>query len=250
MITRSLKQCSPIVVVLITVFSIQAAAQAPAAPPKVYTGSIGGGLALTRGNTDTGNFNLTANLTHDPKTRNVIKGSVLYLRGSQNDILSVDRTSVNLRDEYTVSGRTFVFGQVDYLRDRFKDIIYLWVPAGGIGYKLINTDATQLIVDGSAGGLAERNPGLPVSKSGSLTAGQRFQQKVSTAATITESFSSIFKTKDFEDSLTTFSLGLSTTLVGKLELKLEFIDIYKNKPTKVTLKKNDTAFVTSFVMKF
>src|SRR5678816_1359986 len=86
-----------------------ALAQAPGEPPKVYTGNLGGGLALTGGNTDTRNFNLTAGLVRDPKTRNVIKGNLAYLRGDQNDVLNLDRTSFNIRDEYTLSGRTFVF---------------------------------------------------------------------------------------------------------------------------------------------
>jgi hypothetical protein len=43
---------------------------------------------------------------------------------------------------------------------------------------------------------------------------------------------------------------LSTTLAGNLELKLEFIDSYKNRPTRSALNKNDTAFLTAFVIKF
>ena len=227
-----------------------AIAQAPQEVPPVYTGNLGGGLALTSGNTDTQNFNLTAGVTRDPKTRNVIKGTAAYLRGDQNDILNLDRTGINIRDEYTVSGRTFVFGQMDYLRDKFKEIIFLWVPAGGIGYKLINTSSTQFIVDGAVGGLIEKNPGTESSKSGSLIPGQRFQHKLSATTTFTESLSTIFKTKDFGDSLTNFSAGLTTSLVGNLELKLEFIDSYKNKPPNPALKKNDKAFVTAFVVKF
>jgi putative salt-induced outer membrane protein len=225
-------------------------AQTPAEPPPDFTANLGGGLAITAGNTDTQNFNLTGGMVHDPKTKNVIKATAAYLRGDQNDILNLDRTSVNVRDEYTLSGRTFAFGQLDYLRDQFKEIIFLWVPAGGLGYKLVNTDVTQFAVDGGAGGSFEKNPGIATSKSGSLIAGQRFQHKLSSTATVTESLGTIWKTSDFADSLTNFTLGLTTTLVGNLELKLEFIDSYKNKPANPTVKKNDTAFVTAFVVKF
>ena len=100
----------------------------------------------------------------DPKTRNVIKGTASYLRGTQSDVLNLDRTSINVRDEYTISNRTFVFGQLDYLRDQFKEIIFFWAPTAGIGYKLINTDATQFIVDGGAGAVLEKNPGIAVEK--------------------------------------------------------------------------------------
>src|SRR5205814_3961223 len=115
----------------------------PAAMP-VYTGSFGGGLALTDGNSDTRNFNLAFALVRDPKTRNVVKVNALYLRGSQNKVLSLDRAALVLRDEYKLSGRTYVFGQTDYLRDQFKDIRYLIAPVGGIGYKLVDSDATKL----------------------------------------------------------------------------------------------------------
>ena len=87
-----------------------AGAQAPAAPTPLYTGSLGGGFALTSGNTDTKNFNLAGAIVRDPKTRNVIKGTASYLRGTQGNLLNLDRTSVNLRDEYTISNRTFAFG--------------------------------------------------------------------------------------------------------------------------------------------
>ncbi len=62
-----------------------AMAQTPAQSTPLYTGNIGGGFAVTGGNTHTSNFNLTAALVRDPKTRNVIKGSAAYLRGLENE---------------------------------------------------------------------------------------------------------------------------------------------------------------------
>jgi putative salt-induced outer membrane protein len=221
-----------------------------APPPKTYAGSLGGGIALTGGNTDTKNINLTFNFVRDPKTRNVFKSSATYLRGNQNDVLNLDRTAVNFRDEYTLSGRTFAFGQVDYLRDQFKDIIFLWTPVAGIGYNLVNTDLTKFGVDGGAGAFIERNPGNPVSRSGGVKAGESLQQKISSTAALTEALSRVWKTSDFGDSLTSFNLGLVTSVARKLELKIEFIDSYKNKPPSARVKKNDTAFVTTFVVKF
>jgi putative salt-induced outer membrane protein len=238
------------VVCVCLVFVPFAQAQDPAAPTPLYTGSIGGGFALTGGNTDTKNFNLVFGVVRDPKTRNVIKLNALYLRGSQSDILSLDRASVTLRDEYTFSKRTFVFAQGDYLRDQFKAIRYLVAPIAGLGYKLADSDATKLAISGGAGGIWEKNIGAPISRSGSVNAGQTFSQKLSSTATFTQSISTLWKTNDFSDYLSNASLGLTTSLVKKLELKLEFLDSYKNRPVGVGIKKNDTAFVTSFVVKF
>jgi putative salt-induced outer membrane protein len=229
-----------------------AAAQAPATPPTTpnYTGNLGGGFAFTGGNTHTKNVNLTGALVANANARNVIKGTASYLRGTLNDVLNLDKTLFNFRDEYTVSNRTFVFGQLDYLRDQFKEINFFWAPTAGVGYKLINTDATQLILDGGAGGVLEKNPGIPASTSGSLTSGERFQQKLSAVAAFTEGLSTIWKTDDFGDSLTNFSTSVTTTVTSKVQLKVEVIDSYKHKPANLLIKRNDTAFVTTFVMKF
>jgi putative salt-induced outer membrane protein YdiY len=243
-----LRVIRPLIVVLL--FSRIIEAQAPQAPPPLYTGSFGGGLALTSGNTDTTNFNLAFNLTRDPKTKNVIKLNALYLRGDQNDVRTLDRAALNIRDEYTVSGRVFVFGQIDYLRDRFKEINYLLAPTAGVGYKLVSNDQTILMLDAGAGGIWEKNPGINVRKSGILSAGERFSQKVSSTASITQSIATLWKTNDFGDSLTNFAAGLTTSINSRLELKLEFLDSYKNKPPRAGIKKNDTAFVTTFVVKF
>ena len=228
----------------------QTPAPTPEPPPHIYTGNFGGGLALTNGNTSTRNFNLTGALVRDPKLKSVIKTTASYLRGTTSDVLTIDRTAINLRHEYTMSKKTFIFDQLDYVRDQFKEIIFFWAPTAGVGYKFVNTDATQFTLDGGGGGVLEKNPGLSSKKSGSVTADERFQRKLSSVATFTESLSGISKTNDFSDSLSTFTTGVTTTVSGNIQLKVEFIDTYKNKPPNSTVKKNDTAFVTTVVVKY
>jgi putative salt-induced outer membrane protein len=244
---KSSKFFHPLIFILLLPMVVGAQTPPPQPP---YSGSFGGGFALTGGNTDTTNFNLAFNLLVNQTPKNAIKANALYLRGDQNDVRTLDRAALNIRDEYTFSGRTFAFGQLDYLRDKFKEINYLLAPTAGIGFKLVNTDQTSLILDAGAGGIWEKNPGINVRTSGTLSAGERFAQKVSSTAAITQSVATLWKTKDFGDSLTNFALGLTTSISSRLELKVEFLDSYKNKPPRVGIKKNDTAFVTTFVMKF
>jgi len=227
-----------------------AQAQQTPAPMKLYTGSFGGGLALTSGNTDTKNYNLTFSLTRDPKTRNVFKAEALYLRATQSDVLNLERAAAKVRDEYSLTKKVFLFAEFGYLRDPFKDIRYLLSPGGGIGYKFVDTDATKLAISGGAGGLFEKNSGVPVKKSGSVNAGQTLSQKLSADTTFTESVATLWKMDDFNDSLTNFRAGLTTTLYKNLELKVEFLDTYKSRPPLPTIKKNDTAFIMTFLLKY
>jgi len=218
--------------------------------PKLYTGSFGGGLALTGGNTDTKNFNLSFDMVRDPLKKSVIKVKSSYLRGTQNKTTNLDRSATTIRDEYTFSGRLFGFGQVDYLRDRFKSITFIWTPAVGLGYKIFNSDKTKLEVSGGGGGILEKDAGLESTTSGSVLAGETFRYKLSSNASLTQTHSTIWKTNDFSDSLSNFSIGITTSVAKKLEVKSEFTDSYKNRPATALVKKNDTAFITTFLVKF
>ena len=67
----------------------------------------------------------------------------------------------------------YVFGQNQYLKDQFKEIDYLVAPTGGLGYKLFDTAATKLDVDGGVGVVWEKNPGFDVDSSGAIAAGEK-----------------------------------------------------------------------------
>ena len=118
------KTCSAVALVAAAISSLVASspvfAQAPGVPeppPPTWTGTASVGVAVTSGNSDTTNYNLGFDITRTPQARNVIKTTGLYLRGDQNDEVIVNRVSFGFRDEYLLTGRMFVFGQIDYLRD-------------------------------------------------------------------------------------------------------------------------------------
>ncbi len=222
----------------------------PPTPDKVWTGDLGAGLALTSGNSDTRNFNLAFNLTRDPKTRNLIKSDATYLKGAQDGEDIIDRLTVGFRDEYTLSGRTFVFGEVRYLRDQFKAVDHLINPLGGIGYRLYRTDTMTLALSSGAGTVWEKNPGLDVGTSGSVNAGQDLSWKLSDTATLTQILTGLWKMDGFADSLYRFEIGLATPILTNVEIKIQFNNDYKNRPPSPTIKKNDQALITSFLYKF
>jgi putative salt-induced outer membrane protein len=219
-------------------------------PPKVYTGNIGAGLSLTGGNTKTANFNLTGELVRDPKKRNVLKLNGLYLRANADNKTVSDRLLLGLRDDYAFSKNTFLYGAFSYLRDPFKDISYLVNPQGGIGHRLIATDQTTLSLTGGGGVVWEKNPGFGVATSGTLNAGENFSIKLSDRASLTQVVAALWKTSDFNDALYHFGIALTASVVRRAELKVEFLDDFKNVTPAPAIKKNDTAFITSLLYKF
>lgn len=231
------------------VFPALCRAQETEEPVKAYTGNIGAGLSLTGGNTDTASFNVSGELTYDPKTKNTMKFNGLYLRATANDVDTTDRLSLRFRDEYSLSKRILVYGEMGYMRDPFKDITYLLNPQGGIGFKAIVTERTKLTLNAGAGSVWEKNPDVDVQNSATVNAGEDFSLKLSETAVISQGFSALWKTSDFSDALYHFNVALVTSITSRTEVKVEFIDDYKNVTPSPDIKKNDTAFIVSFLYK-
>lgn len=228
----------------------------PPPPPPAFTGSLGLGAALTRGNTDTFNLNLSLGMRYDPKTKNVVKFDLSYLRGEKDGELQLDRLSAALRDEYSFSPRLFGYGELGYIRDRFKGIESLFAPGVGAGYKVLDTDTFKLAFDAGFGGIFERDyvdypdsTETISSNSGAIRAGEAFAWKISPTASLTQGFSALWKTKDTSDALYHFEVALSASITKRSEVRVAFTDDYKSKPPDPKLKKNDMALVATLVFK-
>jgi putative salt-induced outer membrane protein YdiY len=218
-------------------------------PEKPWASSIGAGLAVTSGNTDTKNYNLSFTTKYDPKAKVVFKADALYLRGESDGVTNVDKATADARYEYNVSDRTFAFAEVNYLRDPFKDIDYFIAPLAGGGYRLIKSDTRNLTIDGAAGAEVERSS-LGRTSGGALKAGENFDWALSPTSKFTQKLTGIWKTDDFGDALYHFDAGLTTTVASRLELKLAYAYDYKTRPALVTVKKGDSALFAALLYKF
>ncbi len=223
-------------------------ATTPMPPP--WTGNAGFGLSLTRGNTETTNLNVSFEATHDPKTVSVWKFKGLYLRGQNNGALAVDRLFLEGRNERDLTKRVYAFGQLQFLKDHFKDIDYLVAPSGGVGYKIVSTKVTTFNVDGGLGVKVEKNPGLSRRTDAVVTASDKFEHKLSTTASITQGFGALWKASDFGDALYTFTAGAAAALTARTQLKIELLDSYASRPPTAAVKSNDVALLTALVFKF
>ena len=222
----------------------------PPKPPRAWTGTAGLGVSLTSGNSDTTNFNIAFDITRDSKTRNVLKLTGLYMRGDRDDTLSVNRTSIGLRDQYRINGHAFVFGQVDYLRDTFKLIDYLIAPTAGLGYKIVDTEPTVFSVDLGGGAVWEKNPDAGVSTSAAVTVGEKLTHQLTATTALKQGTSALWDADNIRDGLYTFSLGLATRISTHFELTVDLLNTFKSRPPTEETQRNDVAIVTAFTAKF
>jgi putative salt-induced outer membrane protein YdiY len=155
--------------------------------PPTWTGTGGGGLTLTSGNTDSLTYNLALDFLLRLGEKHELRLRGLYLRGKQNDVVVVDRLSAGFRDEYTFSPRVFVFGKIDYLHDTFKLIDYFVAPAVGLGYKIVETPATRFSIDLGGGSVTERNFGEQPKTTAGIQAGETLQHDLNATASLKHS---------------------------------------------------------------
>ena len=100
-------------------------------PPPIWTGSLGAGLSLTSGNTDNSSYNLTFEAVRDPKKKWIFRTDGLYLRTEEDGDDTADKSALHVREERLLSDRLYLYGDIGYLQDRFKDIDDLDHADGG-----------------------------------------------------------------------------------------------------------------------
>jgi putative salt-induced outer membrane protein len=239
-------------------FAVRSIAQEPAPcncpsppppPPPHFEGTLGAGLSLTSGNSDSNSYNLDFKLKYDPKKKGVFKADGLYLRTDTSGEATVDRTSLGGRYEYALGGgRFFAFGEVRYQRDRFQDVDHLVTPSVGLGVRLVDEKNLRLGVDAGVGLAFEKLTGQESTTSGAVSAGQNFLWKFSPVASFVETSRAVWKMDDFGDAYYHFDAGVAASLTKRTELKLGFADDYKSRPPG-TNKKNDTSVLATIVFK-
>jgi putative salt-induced outer membrane protein len=238
------------VVVLSALLLAALSAAAADEPPPGWHGSLGAGLSISSGNSDAKSFNLSGDLKYDPKTKNVVKLGVLFLRSESNGATTADKLVATLRDEYSLTDRFFVYGEVGYLRDKVALVSYLISPIAGAGYKVVKTDTMTFDVSAGFGGAFEKLEGRDATGSGAFKAGEAFAWKVSPTVTLGQNGSALFKANDTGDAFYHFDVSLATSLSKLLELKLAYLVDHKTRPAFASLDKTDTAFLASVVAKF
>jgi putative salt-induced outer membrane protein YdiY len=225
-----------------------AAAPAPEPPPKAWKASLAAGLALTGGNTQTTTTNLSFSFETDKKRRQVVSAEGLNLRSSQDGAAIVDRSSVSARDQYALTPRSYVFGQVQYVRDVFKSIEYLVAPTAGGGVKLIDEDRSTLSTDVSVGAVFEKDDDLARTTSTAVTFSEKASHKLAMGTDVTQSYSALWSAG--HGVLHTLQAGVAAKLNGHMQIKVDVMDTYRSRTFEEAVKKNDTALLTSLGFTF
>jgi len=240
--------------------AVAALAEDPPPPPQgQWIGKGQLGFLDSRGNSDATSLNANIDLLrYDGPWKNEVYVGGLY--GKNSGIVSAERWETRGQSNYTVSGDLFAFGGLRYEHDLFDGFQYQWSVTGGMGYKLMNTDATKLtaqvgvgyrrlrpeIIDkDDTGEVISRTP-LDATGEAIGTVGVDFSHAFTKTTILTNKF---LMESGSSDTLLHDELALTVKMSDKLALSVGY-GITDNTKPPPPLKKLDTLTSINLVFAF
>jgi len=174
-------------------------AYADTPPPVGWTGQGQAGLVVARGTLDTTTANAKFDATDTIGAWKDI-AHLAFLYGESAKASSAQRLEGLWETDYDYTNSAFAFGSINGENDRFDGFVYQVILSAGVGYKLIDTEATKLtgnigvgyrrlqtetLAAADANGFTARTPG-PTTGDAVGTASLDYMQQVTKTTKLTD----------------------------------------------------------------
>lgn len=197
-----------------------------------WTGAGSAGFAMANGNSKSESGNAKLDIADQiDRWKHSVLVDALY--GSSNSITSANRWSARWQSDYKLTEPLFAFGALRYEQDHFGAFSYQESAAVGLGYKLIDDDATKLtaqagigvkksepqtLVKDSSGKVIQRIDGDATTR-GLVTAGLAFEHTLTATTKVVDKFL-VESTSD--NTFLQNDLALQVAMSEKLALSLGY----------------------------
>ncbi|NOR15421.1 MAG: DUF481 domain-containing protein [Candidatus Aminicenantes bacterium] len=219
--------------------------------PMKWNGDLSFGISIAKGNTDasTLSFSFSANKKLSEKFDWKNKG--MFLGGRADGVLNSQSLDLTSTGEWNHSARFFSRYEINGIHDRFRNFRYRIVPNIGVGYRLVQSEVTELSL---TTGLSDTftkfyDSGETASFAGAFL-GNDFLWKISSSAEFKQLSTVNLDLSDTSHVLAQFEISLSAAIVKNWAIKISFIDKYDSAPETEGVKKNDFTFLTNISLKF
>lgn len=237
-----------------------AADDAPPPPPEgVWTGKGQAGYVSSKGNTDSKSANVALDmaLVEGPWKHTFHLGG---LYGQSSGVVSAERWDTGGQSNHDLTEKIFAFGGLRYQHDMFSGFQYQASGTTGLGYKILDTDATKLSAQIGVGYRRLRQEELTLGPSGAVatrtlepaegsavgTFAVAYSQALSGTTTLSDK---LLVESGSTDTLVTNALALAVKISTKLALSVGY-NIQDNTKPPSNLKKLDTLETVNLVYSF
>jgi len=210
------------------------AAAAPAHAEWSGKGELGGSFATGNSENESVNASLLVTNVYDQwKHELVFAGNY----GNDGDTTTAQRWELRGQSNYDFTPKAFWFGAARYEDDRFSAYDYQGTVATGLGYKIIDTEATRFWVQGGPGYRFAKEQDTGETEDGLIFRGDiRFEQQLTSNTRIVDRF---LIESGSDNTYIQNDLGLEVMMSGALGLRVGY-QVRYNTEVAPGIEKTDT----------
>lgn len=226
-----------------------AAANELTQPPKYpWKSSIGAGLTLTRGNSDT--LLVTANAQTDKKTpNNEYNFGADGAYGEDSSVKNVDTIHAFGQYNHLFTKKFYGYARVEGLHDGIADLQYRLTVGPGVGYYFLKETNTTFSGEAGSSFVTQRLGDVDDSYA-TLRVAEKFEHKFTNlGARFWESLEVLPQVDDFNNYIMNGEIGIESSLTKTISLKTFLVDNFNNEPA-AGREKNDVKLVSGISYQF
>lgn len=216
-----------------------------------WYGDLSFGISIAKGNTDASTLSFTFAANKKLSEKFDWKNKGIFLGGRSDGVVNSQSLELSSTGEWNHSTRFFSRYEINTIHDRFRNFRYRIIPSIGVGYKLVQSEASELSLKTGLSDTFTKfyDSGETASFVGAFL-GNDFLWKISSGAEIKQVSSANLDLSDTSHVLAQIEISLSAAIVKNWAIKLSFIDKYDSAPETEGVKKNDLTFLTNISWKF
>lgn len=223
-------------------------ANAPVGGDGRWKGTLGFGMTLTKGNSNSTQASLTAEATRVLRDSRMVLRTLLF-RNTNNGDTTVDNDQGTARYERNFAKAAFGFGDVTLERDPFRDLQLRQSYAGGTGYRFLQRENIQLNIYGGVAYTIEDKVAGEDASGWEPMVGNDFSYKLSDTATIAQRWVLFPTTVGGGGVRSVFQIDLNTKISGRFGLQVSFLNKYRQH-VRATEKSSDSILFTGVTASF
>ncbi|MEC5384761.1 DUF481 domain-containing protein [Uliginosibacterium sp. H3] len=223
-------------------------ANSPASGDGRWKGTLGFGMTLNNGNSESTQASLSADAVRTLRDSRILFHTLLIHATSGGDT-TVDNDLGELRYERNFAQAAFGYGDITLERDPFRDLNLRQSYAGGLGYRLLRLDDTQLNIYAGAAYTLEDRRTAEDARGWEPTLGNDFTYKISETASIAERWVLFPTTVGNGGVRSVFQVDLNVKISGRIGVQISFLNKYRQNVGKGE-KSTDTILFTGVTAGF
>lgn len=221
-------------------------------PKKIkWSGDMSFGLAMTKGNSETLSVSFSFGLKRKSGDTLEWLNSGFYLCNREQDQNSAESMGVSSRLNWLKNKRFYSYYEFQVLRDIFKDYNYRLLPGAGLGYNLMEMKSFEFTLYGGITYIITNYKSKSETESFTgFKIGDQVTWKITPTTELDQTTEFIFRLSELEKYFLRFEVGLAAAISKKWALSISIVNSYDSKPSKIDIKKNDTALIAGINYKF